>query len=250
MKLTVLGSGTIFSEGRRACSGYLVESGKGLLVMDLGYGAFNNLQKVIHPSKVNIILFTHFVHVDHAVDLIAFIEERNAQMKYKGRKKEQLTILGPKGMKSFFKKILELFPWFGELSFAIKIEEFEHSQKELFGFKIKSKPVKHIGDSIAYRIEAEGKALVYSGDTAYCSEIIDLAKEADLLVLECSFAEQKNDIHLNALECGEIAQKAGAKQVLLTHFFPEAENADVFALAGKKFKGKILAAQDLMEVSV
>jgi ribonuclease BN (tRNA processing enzyme) len=219
-------------------------------VVDLGYGAFRNLQKAVSPAKINLLLFTHFVHADHTVDLIAFLEERYAQMRHKGREKKQLAVFGPSGMREFFKKVQSLYPNFSEFPFGVKIEELDYSEKELFGFKVKPKPVEHEGVSIAYRIEADGKAFVYSGDTRYCQSIIDLGAGADLLALDCSYPEKKTDKHLNALECGEIAQKAGAKALLLTHFFPESEGADIKSIAAKNFSGRIIVAEDLLKVDI
>ncbi len=251
MKLTVLGSGVPLSSAERACSGYLIESQGQHIVVDLGTGAFKNLETVIHPKEISAIFISHFDHFDHVADLVGFIGNRRLFCRVNPNEAKQLNIFGPTGIETFVKKILELFPGFAELNFPVWAEEMKYSAKKFFGFTIKSKPVKHSRDSIGFRIEAEGKILAYSGDTEMCDEIVDLGQNSDLLVLECTFpGTAKHEGHLNPAECGEIAKKANAKRLLLTHFDPTAEDADLIPLAAKNFSGEIILARDLLEIDI
>src|SRR4030042_153530 len=54
------------------------------------------------------------------------------------------------------------------------------------GLVIKSAPTNHTPGSLAYRLEAEGCSLVYSGDTDESDSLVSLAQAADLVVLEGS----------------------------------------------------------------
>lgn len=251
MKLTVLGSGMPLSGAERACSGYLLESQGQFLVFDLGTGAFLNLKRAVHPSKVNALFFSHFVHSDHVADLVGFLQNRKGFCLKNPVEARQLNIFGPTGMQKFVEMLLETFPSLKELNFPVFVEEMQYSSKKIFGFTVKSKPVKHTEQSIGYRIENEGKAVSYSGDTEPCDEIIDLSQSVDLAILQCSYPETiKRDGHSNALQAGEIAKKANAKRLMLTHFFPEAENADLKSQAAKSFKGEIILAKDLLGVEI
>ncbi len=251
MKLTVLGSGMPLSGAERACSGYLIESQGNFVVLDLGSGTLQNMKKIVLPSKPSALFFSHFSHADHVADLPAFFHARKMICTEMPNEARQLNMFGHNGFESFVKKVLELFPGFAKLPFPVWVEEMQYSSKKIFGFTVKSKPVKHAEDSIGFRIEAEGKVIAYSGDTEYCDEIIDLGQNADLLVLECSFpGTEKHEGHLNASECGEIAKKANARRLLLTHFYPEAEKEDVKAQAAKAFDGEIILAKDLLEVEI
>jgi len=249
MKLTVLGSGTGLSDANRACSGYLLESQQNFIALDFGTGAFKNLQKVLHPSKLNAMFFSHYNHLDHVGDLPGFLFNRKGFCERNPNEARQLNLFGPTGFEAFARKMLEAFPFLLMTNFPVNAEEMHYSTKKVFNFTVKSKPVEHSENSLGFRIEANGKTIAYSGDTEYCDEIIDLGQNADLLVLDCSYAgEEKHEGHLNATECGEIAKKANAKRLLLTHFYPEAENEDIAAQAAKAFKGQIFVAQDLMEI--
>ena len=58
-----------------------------------------------------------------------------------------------------------------------------------FSFDIFAEEARHSVTALAYRLEAEEKVVVYSGDTEPCPRVAALAKEADLLIHECSFPE-------------------------------------------------------------
>jgi ribonuclease BN (tRNA processing enzyme) len=45
---------------------------------------------------------------------------------------------------------------------------------------------------------------------------------------------------------GDHAERARAKTLLLTHFYPECDGVDVVAQARARFAGEVVAARDLM----
>jgi ribonuclease BN (tRNA processing enzyme) len=52
------------------------------------------------------------------------------------------------------------------------------------------------------------------------------------------------DTHLTPEQAGELAKTAGAKQLVLTHFYPPVETSDPARVAAKVFKGRVTAAND------
>ncbi len=250
MKLTVLGCGTYISGAKKAASGYLIDNREQPIVLDLGFGAFKNLQKITSPSKINALFFTHF-HPDHTTDLVPFLFHRFGLVDKKLAVPLQINIFGPPGIKDFFASLNNIWNHISKHN-KIKVKEMQYSKEKFFGYAVSSKPVKHSKESIGYRVETNGKAIAYSGDTGFCDEIIDLGKNAELLVLECSFFDKKTDHHLTAEECGRIAEQANTKKLLLTHLLPETESKkkDVVSKVKERFSGKVLVAKDLMEVKV
>lgn len=247
MKLTVLGSGTVLSK-IRACSGFLLESGKKRLLVDLGEGAFTNLKKAADPADINTILLTHF-HSDHTSSLANFMLYRRLLVKHGIFKSvPQLNIIGPKGLTYFLKTLDILFPTLNDAPFKVVTKELENSFLMVPGFRIKSRVVKH-ENTIAYRIEAEGKSIVFSGDTAYCEDIISLANETDLLVLECSLPDSlPTSNHLTVSQAASIAKQANVKSLLLTHFYPQVEKEPIEKIVRNIYSGDIKIASDLMVV--
>jgi ribonuclease BN (tRNA processing enzyme) len=117
------------------------------------------------------------------------------------------------------------------------------------GLTIRSAPTNHIEGSLAYRLEADGKTLVYSGDTDVSESLVELAKDTDLLILECA-NPFKLQGHLTPKEAGQMAARAGAKRLLLTHFYPPCDEVDVVALARQEFPGEVIRAEDGLVLSI
>jgi ribonuclease Z len=76
-----------------------------------------------------------------------------------------------------------------------------------------------------------GRRVVYSGDTAFCPEMVTLATDADLLIHEATFAESERTLadratHSTSGDAARVAQSAGVRQLILTHISPryDAEN--------------------------
>ncbi len=249
MKLTVLGSGTVLSK-ERACSGFLLESGKKKLLIDIGEGALTNLKRVAEPADINTILLTHF-HSDHTSALAPFLLYKRLAFKYGVIKDaNQLTIIGPKGLAAFCESLDNVFPTLKEVPFKVVTKELGNSFLMLPGFRIKTRTMKH-ENTIAYRIEAEEKSIVFSGDTAYCEDIVSLANEADLLVLECSLPDSlPSSNHLTVSQAASIAKQANVKSLLLNHFYPQVESEPIEKIVKNIYSGTVKTANDLMVIEI
>jgi ribonuclease BN (tRNA processing enzyme) len=93
--------------------------------------------------------------------------------------------------------------------------------------------------------------MAISGDTGYCQNIIDLAFEVDLLVLECSFPDGKKvEGHLTPSLAGRIALESRCKKLLLTHLYPVCDQFDIQRECEQVYKGKIILAEDLLKVKI
>ncbi len=80
--------------------------------------------------------------------------------------------------------------------------------------------VKHAdnaGPCLAYRIEAEGRTICYSGDTEWTDALIEAARDADLFICECYMFEKIVRAHLSLSTLREKLPLIGAKRVILTH---------------------------------
>jgi ribonuclease BN (tRNA processing enzyme) len=115
--------------------------------------------------------------------------------------------------------------------------------------RIRSAPTNHTEGSLAYRVEAEGRSLVYSGDTDESDSLVALARGADLLVLEAANPFKVKG-HLTPAEAGRLAARAGVGRLLLTHLYPPCDTVDVAALAGLEFSGEILRAEDGLQLTL
>ncbi len=67
-----------------------------------------------------------------------------------------------------------------------------------------------------------GRKVVYTGDTRPCERVVEVAKNADLLIHDASFTSELEDWaketkHSTAREAAEVAKRAGVKKLILTH---------------------------------
>jgi ribonuclease Z len=101
-----------------------------------------------------------------------------------------------------------------------------------------------------------GKKIAFILDTALCNNCLKIAKDADLLISEATYSNELEEkaseyLHLTAKEAAEIAKKAKAKQLILTHLSQryEKNDAKIIQEAKKIFKNTELA-RDFMRVEI
>jgi len=254
MEIIILGSGTTVPHPQRASPSVAIFLEDQFLLMDIGPGTVRQLAIAgLKHEDIDYIGISHF-HPDHTADIIHFIfATRHPPVL---RKRKPFTIIGPKGFNRFLTLLKRPYGnWLDLPSGLMKIEELntgEKDKKEFDNFKILSAPLKHTTQSLGLRIEDNsGRIIVYSGDTGYCEEIVDLARGADLLILESSFPDGEEIAgHLTPSHAGDIATRSGVKRLLLTHFYPECLRSDIEAQCRKTYQGELILAADLMHLKV
>jgi ribonuclease BN (tRNA processing enzyme) len=121
--------------------------------------------------------------------------------------------------------------------------------------------------AFGFRFDTPDRSLVFSGDTGPSRNLVALAKGADILVHEAMWAAAVDRLvgsvanasrlkehllasHTVAEECGRIAEEAGVKTLVLSHFVPGGDPliTDQMWLnaAQKYFRGKVVVGRDLM----
>jgi len=101
----------------------------------------------------------------------------------------------------------------------------------------------------------KGKKAVYITDTLVCENAIRLAKDADLVICESSYAsdlQQKaiDHMHLSAHDAGLIASRAGAKKLVITHFSARYKSTHEVEADARDVFDNVIAAKDLMKINV
>lgn len=253
MELTILGSGTGIPSLQRGAPGHLIQIDNEPLLFDSGSGTLLRLLKIgIDYKQLNHVFYTH-THSDHTADLIPIIQALRTTPNYK--RTEKLNIYGPNGFANFLQILTQAFgEWLLDPSFPVEIYELNRDQLNFSNWSVTTIPVQHSQAAIAYRVESKnGHSIVFSGDTDYCPEIIELAKGADILILECSFPDiRKMNGHLTPSEAAEIAKQAECGHLILTHLYPPVDEleAEIKSKCYKIFSGKISIARDYMKLNL
>jgi len=249
MEVTIIGSGTCVPTIRRGSPGIFLHIGESKLLLDTGPGTLRTLSKLnIAINEVDLLIYSHF-HPDHTAELVPFIFA--SKYSFSPRKRD-LRIIGPKGLKEFYRKLKDVYgKWITPELFSIEWIELQEDRIEFEAFSILSLPLSHTEEAIGIRIEREGKSIVYSGDTDYCTNIVKLSKDCSLLILECSLPDHmKVEGHLTPSLCGKIAKESNAEKLLLTHLYPPCDEEDIIFFVKRYYNGPIIIAEDMMRIGV
>lgn len=249
MRLTILGSGTAAPLLNRNCAGYLLQINGQKFLLDSGAGTIRRLLELkIDLFDIEHIFYTH-LHNDHINDLGAIIWSNI----YGGTRRKPLNLYGPGGFKDYFDILLNKLLKPSRLNYKISVRELRNSIIKINNIKIKTNETVHSSTtkSIMYRIEHGNSSFVYTGDTDYCNEIIKLAENADVLMTECSFPDNKKAKgHLTPSLAGRLAAEAKVKTLVLTHFYPEVLKTNIKKACSMEFNGRIILAKDKMGLKI
>jgi len=104
-----------------------------------------------------------------------------------------------------------------------------------------------------------GRTVVYTGDTRPCDSTVEVAAGCDVLIHEATFSEEELERaqrtgHSTAAQAGEIARRAGARHLVLTHFSARySERTFVLEREAKRSCGKecdVVVAYDGLVIEV
>ena len=94
-------------------------------------------------------------------------------------------------------------------------------------------------------------AVVYSGDTEPCENMVTISKKADLLIHDATFAEYVEDrMHSGAKDAAAIAKKAGVRNLILTHFSRRYQSTKELGDEAKKVFANSTCAYDFMKIEL
>ncbi|MFC2059184.1 MBL fold metallo-hydrolase [Chloroflexota bacterium] len=245
MKVTILGTSAAYPGPGEACSGFLVEEDNKNLLLDCGAGVLSNLQKYIDLRDVQDILITH-MHADHFFDLIHY----RYALRYGLENTKGLfpKVHLPPGGTEVLNQVVSPFAE-SECFFSDVFELSEYNPNEplqLGSIVLRFAAVRHYITAYALSITGTRK-LAYTSDSGFCPELVQVAKDADLLLCNAGrcLGADINHLwgHLLPEEAGELASIAGAKRLLLTHLWPTCDRALSLEKASNAFEGLVEIAE-------
>jgi ribonuclease BN (tRNA processing enzyme) len=245
MDLHVLGSGTAVPHAARGAAGYAVRLPSGVLLLDTGPGSSRRWPSAgISTDEIRWIATTHR-HVDHVSDLPAILFAWRVPGAPRPR---HVTLLGPTGHARLLDALRGVWgDWIEARGYDRDLVELppQGGTFHAEGFTLTAAPALHSTPAVSYRVDAGGRSLVYSGDSAPCDELVRLARDADLALFDCSVPDGTPvDGHMTAGQAGAVAAAARVRRLVLCHLYPQCDGVDVVAQARAAFGGPIEVAAD------
>jgi ribonuclease Z len=261
--VVMIGTGSPAAEANvaQSCMGIIYDHS--FIIFDAGGGSARKAEVIGLPaSKLNRIFISHF-HSDHILDIDAWQD-----VSWRGGRRDSLYIHGTPGISTIvagFNQVLKADAAYRaknitsspDMAFAfgtarpfevpsadsMQLVYEDPNGMRVFAFEVSHQPV---DPAVGYRIEVNGKVIVYSGDTKKDLRMVKYARNADLLIHEAynrnimikglaygeklppaqqdqavlDQARQTPHYHTDPKEVAEIAQAAGVKQIVFTHVIP------------------------------
>jgi ribonuclease BN (tRNA processing enzyme) len=247
--LRVLGSNGTYPTPGRPCSGFLVEAGETVVMLDAGPGTVAALQEAGGAARLSGLVVTH-AHPDHCVDVFSLFN----LLRMGPEPRAGLCSFGPEGLAAGLARFLgadeehsfcRVFDWRvvggGD---RVSVGEMELA----FGL------AHHQVPTLVVSCTAGGRRLVYSADTGPGGDLAAMAAGADLLLCEATFQGEPGatgfPYHLSAAGAGAVAQEAGVSRLVVTHLSPRLDPDRSVSEAAAAFDGPVDWATPGWEVEI
>jgi ribonuclease BN (tRNA processing enzyme) len=225
LTLTVLGCCGTYAGPDGACSGYLLRGAGTTLWLDAGPGTLANLQRHADLRSVDAIVLSH-EHPDHWTDLLLYRNVLRYVVFHEG-----VHVYAPRGLAERAQEELEPpFVWH---------EVGDGDEVRAGGLALRFSRTDHPVETLAVRVEGEGRAVAYSADTGPGWTFEALGPGLDLAMCEATLSKDLEGAvqHLSARQAAAAARAGGAARLLLTHLIPGADAAVWQAEAEEAFGG-------------
>jgi len=246
IKIIFLGTNGWYDSDTGSTICTLIDAKDHYILLDAGNGIYK-ADKYIDKKKPVYLFLSHF-HIDH-IEGLHILEKFSDTFK-------SLKIFGQPGTA----RIIDYFLGdkfsipLSRLRFKTKIIELKQGFHKV-PFNVQCLKLLHSSTCYGYRLEIGDKVISYCTDTGYCANAIKLAKNADLLISECSFKSgQVNSDwpHLNPELAARLAKEAAVKQMYLTHFdaniYKSIKMRAQAKISSKRIFNNTVAAKDMMMV--
>jgi ribonuclease Z len=247
-ELIILGSSyAIPSENHENTHMALVNEGRTVLIDCVSNPVLRLAEAGLKFDELTDIILTHF-HPDHVSGVPLLLMD----LWLLGRRKP-INIYGLHHTLERMEDLLGFYDWsrwpnFFPVAFYRLPEDEMTPVMTDSTIRIFASPVRHVIPTIGLRIEfpESSKVLAYSCDTEPCPEVVNLARDADVLIHEATGASTG---HSSATQAAGIAKEAGARKLYLIHYpTRDHEPSDLLRPASEIFPGEVKLAEDFMRL--
>ena len=283
MKVTLLGTGSPDPSIVRFGPSTLVEAGTEKLLFDAGRGASQRLWQLKIPFRQVTGLFITHLHSDHTVGIPDLWLTGWLPGPHGGRT-TPLPAYGPEGTEAMMTSLRQAFQWdisvrtrgparlpeSGITVIAKDITQgviYEHN-----GVKVTAFDVDHGGvlkPAFGYRVDYAGRSVIISGDTRPSENLVQFAKQADLVVHEVTIVRpellSKSEVargilalHTSPEDAGKIFERIKPRLAVYSHIsllttdasIPPPTTEDLAARTRANYSGPLEVGEDLMRIEI
>ena len=247
MKIVFLGTNGWFNTDTGNTTCIFIETEKFYIILDAGEG-FYKIDRFIKDNRPIYIFLSH-LHLDHITGFHTLNKFNFPQ---------GIKIYGLESMNEMLNKIF--CPPFSinldKLDYQVEFHQLKEGRHSL-PFPLECRMLRHSVVCLGYRIEIDNRVIAYCSDTGPCDNAVRLAKNADLVMAECSLKSgmaREDWPHLNPETAANIAAEANAKRLALIHFnphlFPTLKDRRIAESQAKKIFPNTFMSLDDMEIEV
>jgi ribonuclease BN (tRNA processing enzyme) len=245
MRVTTLGGATHYPRPGNACSGYLVQSGDTTIWVDAGSGTLAELQRHLQLEDVSAIWISH-THADHTSDLLtAYYAYRFGDV----APRPPIPLFAPSTLRERMVSFLGGSAEAG-LDLVFGFADLEAApgggEATVGDLSLSWRMVDHDVPGFALRVDGPDGSFVYSGDTAPCAALDELATGCDALLCEAGTGAQEpgeHPVHHTPEEAGATAARARAERQIVTHIALGLSGEEAAVRAQTRFDGPVELAR-------
>jgi ribonuclease BN (tRNA processing enzyme) len=257
LRITVLGKSPSWQDIDGACSGYLIEEGDTVLLLDCGNGVFSKLRRFVDYVDVDAVVLSH-LHADHFLDLVPY----SYALTYAPRQQPvpvhrwsgtdnpaRPQLHAPTGGREVFRRVCGAWGPEELIENAFVLREYETSDTITVGpLQLRFSEVPHYTKTHAIEVSANGSGrFVFGADSRPTEDLVAFAQGSDLLMVEATLPRPEREGergHLTPVEAGEHGRRAGVKRLVITHFSDELDPDWAKDEAERGFGGQVEVARE------
>jgi len=228
------------------------------VLIDCGNGVFSKMRQFVDYVDIDAVAISH-LHADHFLDLVPY----SYALTYAPRQQPvpvdrwpgtenpaRPHLIVPRGATSVFRRVVGAWGNDDLIENAFDLTEYEPNETvEVGPVRLRFHEVPHFTETFAIDVSHRdgGGRITYGADTRPGPELIEIARDTDLLIVEATLPRpERTGVrgHLTPTEAGEHARLAGAKRVVLTHISDELDSQQACERAAKAFGGPVEVAAE------
>ena len=205
MRVTVLGKSPSYTDAGGACSGYLVEEDGVSVLLDCGNGVFGKMRTFVDYVDVDAVVISH-LHADHFLDLVPFAygliyaprQQPVPVDRWPGTDTPARPVLhAPKGAAEVFRRVTGAWGPEDLIEKAFDLREYDQGDVlEIGTLRVRFHQVPHFlpnTNAVEFSSTNGGGRMTYGADHSPTDELIDFARDTDLLLIEATLPRPERD---------------------------------------------------------